>query len=135
AWTAVSAASIGGTPPETSVPVYMTQSANIPWTSQNLAQAIASKMFRAARVRLEWRAGVAPAIVEPLAITVELKRNVPKEIEPGSLARALPFSDRARIEVFYDRIEVSQVHTHLLAHVLVHEIAHVLEGGDWHAES
>jgi hypothetical protein len=45
---------------------------------------------------------------------------------PGAMAYALPYS-RTTIVVFYDRVQAAAVPP-LLAHVLAHEITHVLEG-------
>jgi hypothetical protein len=53
------------------------------------------------------------------------------------LARALPF-EGIHILVFYDRMRATVdagMVPRLLAHVLVHEIAHVIEGNDQHSDS
>jgi hypothetical protein len=44
-----------------------------------------------------------------------------------SIPAAQPY-DRAAIQVFYDRIQYAKAPGRVLAHVLVHEITHVLQG-------
>jgi hypothetical protein len=50
------------------------------------------------------------------------------------LAYALPY-EGAHSRVFYDRIAArgNALMPHLLAHVLVHEITHILQGVTWHS--
>ena len=69
-------------------------------------------------------------------VIIEVAERTPKELLPGALAFATPY-DRTHITVFYDRVELA-VHANtvpaLLAHVLAHEIAHVLQSIKRHSE-
>jgi hypothetical protein len=50
------------------------------------------------------------------------------------LAYAMPH-EGVHIVVFWDRMECGLIPTELLAHVMVHEITHILEGVSRHSES
>jgi Zn-dependent protease with chaperone function len=106
-----------------------------------LAEAIASRMFATAGVALEWRsAGSAACRNSDQARTVVLdfhSHTAPSE-HPGALAFALPYQG-SRIVVLFDRIASSAVGPRqvsaVLAHVMAHEITHLLEGVSWHSET
>jgi len=93
------------------------------------AQIIASRMFSGIGVTIDWRRRC-PAD----GILISLSDHTPANRLPGALAYALPFEGR-HIVVFYDRVQrVGQARTRgLLAHVLVHEITHILQGVDRHS--
>ena len=120
--------------PETKVAVYVTQHGYIPRDVRIQAQAKAYQMFAQAGVRVDWRDGKAPADASPLTLTIDLKTNTPRTFLPGSLAHARPYGN-PYIEIFYDRLAEVQAVRSLLAHVMVHEITHILQGGDWHSET
>lgn len=103
------------------------------------AQARAAKAFAEVGVRIHWRTGRpsgAQSEPEP-TIMVSLAGRTPANYLPGALALAKVY-EGVHILVFWDRIER---HAHfaptvmVLAHVLVHEITHILEGIDRHSES
>jgi hypothetical protein len=105
------------------------------------AEAIASRMFATAGVALEWRSvGSAACRDSDQASTVVLDFHIhtaPSE-HPGALAFALPYQG-SRIVVLFDRIARSaggprQVVT-ILAHVMAHEITHLLEGVARHSQT
>ena len=94
----------------------------------------ASKMFSVIGVKLEWRRSGA-CIKEPSqAIVVTFSMMTPDDLRPGALAYALPF-EGVHLEIFYDRIGEASYSDRapILAHVLVHEIAHILEGTNRHS--
>ena len=69
------------------------------------------------------------------AIQVHLTVQTPGSLLPGALAFCQPAS-RDDIRVLYDRVQamVSPAHEpHLLAYVLAHEIAHILEATGRHS--
>jgi len=106
------------------------------------AQSVASGMFRQAGVSVAWRPGTPrPKALSGPVIPIELAAKTPPERSPDALAVAYPYSGAARgITVFYDRIRRragrdANLERALLAHVLVHEITHVLEGVDRHSET
>lgn len=100
---------------------------------QKRAQAIASKMFAGIGVTIDWREGLRGC--PPQGILVSLTDRTPPSLFPGALAFALPY-EGAHIRLFYDRIAQDRpavLLTPLLAHVLVHEITHILQGINQHS--
>jgi len=105
------------------------------------AESITGQMFKSAGVALAWHsAASAPCQGLPAARTVilEFVGNRPAGEHPDALAYALPY-EADRVVVLYDRIEASadgptQVST-LLAHVMTHEITHLLQGISRHSET
>jgi hypothetical protein len=102
----------------------------------------ASQIFEGIGVKLLWscpdQTGMGTARD---TILIRLAPRVPKHFRKGTLAYALPFAQEGvRITVFYDRLEpILQDHLAIagsvFGHVLAHEIAHVLERVDAHAET
>lgn len=106
---------------------------NVSW-----AQNIASQIFENAGVRLNWRLGE-PRRGEDAPIVIDLTADTPKTLAPGTLACAQVY-EGVHIRVFWDRLQntvsgASPLGTFLLAHVMAHEITHVLERIDRHSES
>ena len=71
---------------------------------------------------------------------VTFASEVPERVPQTALARALPFAkEGVAIAVMYDRIRWiagrSNREAPILAHVLAHEIGHVLQQTNWHAPS
>jgi hypothetical protein len=98
-----------------------------------IAEALAAQMFLSTGVRIGWHdGGQLPAG----AIAITLASRAP-EFTPGAMAFALPF-ERVHITVFLDRVQHANGSVPppvLLAHVLVHEITHILQGSDRHSHS
>jgi len=105
------------------------------------AKAITSRMFATAEVALEWRsAGTADCRgFQPTRIVVlDFATNVPSNQHPGAMAYALPY-EAVHIVVLFDRIQQNagsavEVST-LLAHVMTHEITHLLQGVSRHSQT
>ena len=103
------------------------------------AQEWAAKMFAEASVRIDWRIG-RPSGAQPgrePVIMVSIAENTPASYLPAALAFAKVY-EGVHITVFWDRVErLSRFAppTFVLAHVLVHEITHILQGIDRHSES
>ncbi|HTB19754.1 MAG TPA: hypothetical protein VK708_16645 [Bryobacteraceae bacterium] len=98
------------------------------------AEMLAANMFSNIGVKLHWRHSC-PAAGDSIQIGISVK--TPANDSPGALAYAMPY-EGVHIVVFYDRINHSargDLSTVVLAHVLVHEITHVLQGVDRHSES
>jgi hypothetical protein len=99
------------------------------------AQIMASGMFAGIGVTTEWHGNHScPARRD---IVISLSSGTPQDYRPGVLAEARPY-EGIHIRVFYDRIQKSaepRIVPRLLAHVLVHEITHLLEGEDRHSAS
>jgi hypothetical protein len=103
------------------------------------AQQRAAKAFAKIGVRIEWRIG-RPSGTQPErepAIVIRLAEQTPADYLSGALAFAKVY-EGVHITVFWDRIERqprSAPPVVVLAHVLVHEITHILQGVDRHSES
>jgi hypothetical protein len=93
---------------------------------------IAASMFAAAGIRVDWRDQLKGC--PPQGVLVTLGQRTPPEFHPGAFAYALPF-EGAHIRIFYDRVAARGIALmpHLLAHVLVHEITHLLQGVTRHS--
>jgi len=101
------------------------------------AQATASKIFAGIGVTLEWRRDRRSCPEGTGIILINLANRTPQGYHPGALAFAL-LHEGVHIEVFYDRIRKTvgpRTAPSLLAHVLAHEIAHLLQGVSRHAEA
>ena len=101
-------------------------------TSQ--AQMIASQMFAGIGVTIAWRHSCNSGTAQ--VIWIRITDQTPITLKPGALAYALPY-DGKYIRVFYDRIYENRGAAplpRLLAHVIAHEITHVLQGIDRHSE-
>jgi hypothetical protein len=100
------------------------------------AEGRAAKMLAAAGVSVAWRLGKpnyrGPAEVIEAVLTTRTDEN----FRPGALAYAtIGPQSGIRIVVFYDRILHDGINSSapILAHVLVHEITHILEGVERHS--
>ena len=102
------------------------------------ATTLASRMFSAIGVTVKWHEPpVCPAGAEdPVFLT--LQTRTPEAQLPGALGVALPL-EGSHAWVFYDRVLRTSLGdayvAALLAHVMAHEIAHVLQGTSRHSES
>ena len=115
---------------ERTVPVCMESDPTIDLIVTVRAEKIASKMFSGIGVTLDWRL---KCPVEGIRISVSDDRLAHRL--PNAFAYALPY-EGTHIVVFYDRVERVSKPTErptLLAHVLVHEITHILQGVDRHS--
>jgi hypothetical protein len=94
------------------------------------ARGMASEMFASVGVKLDWRcskSGPQGTIVINLATGSE-------NLMPGDMAYALPY-EGTHIVIFYDRVRKmgpSRIAV-VLAHVIVHETAHILQGFPRHS--
>ena len=102
------------------------------------AEGLASRMFTRIGVSVKWRSGNPPRD-DMGATAVSLVSGVPDQFHPGALGYATIFPHAAgRAFVFADRLKKGvdpNLLPTLLAHALVHEITHVLEGVNRHAET
>lgn len=101
------------------------------------AEILASSMFRHAGVMIEWHSSARSCRADgQRAIVVNLVENAPPDAGPRALARAYPY-DGVRIDVFLDRIPTLRRDpaSVVLAHVLVHEITHILQDVTRHSDT
>ena len=102
------------------------------------AEEIATRIFATVSVTISWRRTGRDCPAD--SIKVSLDPDTPAGLFPrGALAYAHPF-EGVRIRVFFDRIhhlsfDRPGLEPSLLAHVLVHEIAHILQATDYHSSS
>jgi len=101
-----------------------------------LAKARASEMFSNIGIRLVWHSGRRQSLPQD-AIIVDIAYDASSNECAGALACAKPY-EGTHIQLFYCRIRTAvpnQVLPSLLAHVLVHEISHILQGVSRHSET
>ena len=121
------------------VTVYVQGISAVPATTLWRAQSLANEIFGGVRVKIDWRQG------EPSrsqwrcerAIVVEMIAKTPTQLKPGALAYALPY-EGVHVTVFYDRVRAAtepELTPNVLAHVLVHEITHILQGTCRHSDT
>jgi hypothetical protein len=113
--------------------VYLRDIATVPASVAGLAQNGAAEIFGRIGVKIHRRQGVPPASLQQ-AISVELVAHTPQTTLPGALACTVLY-DHATIQVFYDRIQGAEAPGRVLAHVLAHEITHVLQGTAHHSDT
>ncbi len=97
------------------------------------ARALASTMFARVGVTIKWRLGLRGC--PPKSILIGLDDTTPPALYPGALAWAQPY-EGTQIRIFNDRLARNHGPAHVpvvLAHVLVHEIAHLLQGISRHS--
>jgi hypothetical protein len=117
---------------EEKVTVYLENDASVPNLVLFPAKAFAAELFAGVGVRIDWRAGrrSESQLLREGAIAVRLART-PKKFKLSGAAFAFPYGE-AHITVLYDRLAWSEqspgLAPALLAHVLVHEITHKLQG-------
>lgn len=104
----------------------------IPVGVEMLAQDLTSKNFADIGVTVRWHSGC-PSRPTAGTIAIELVSGTPAEFMPGSMAYALPY-EGVHIQILWDRIRAFPAPGNVLAHVLTHEIAHILQGGVWHSK-
>jgi hypothetical protein len=118
------------------VTVFLKLGANIPVQPMLVAQNSANKMFAKAGVRINWQLYRSKENEDQQPIIVEITSGTAATFYPGALAYAEVFGG-SHVIVFYDRIDnpcCPHATGMLLAHVLVHEITHILQGVDRHSK-
>jgi hypothetical protein len=98
-----------------------------------LARRLATRIFSGIGIPLDWRNCKPDGEFSPTPIVVELVSRTPEDFQPGALGYAMP--DRRRIVIFFDRIEPMEGAWAVLGHVMVHELAHVIQGVPRHSRT
>jgi hypothetical protein len=99
------------------------------------AQGYASRLFGGIGVRIRWQRDERRCAG---GIVMSLAENIPESSHPGALGYALPYERGSRAVVFLDRVRTSvspSAAPALLAHVMAHEIVHILQGVAQHSET
>jgi len=100
------------------------------------AEQLASKMFAEIGVAIEW-SGRDECHLKSGAIVVTLSYAIDPRKQPGAYAFARPY-EGTHIVIFWDRIQHKLPRSGasiLLAHVLAHEITHILQIDTRHSET
>jgi hypothetical protein len=113
--------------PRYELTVHLLDRANDGYMNYGLAETLASRMFAAIDISLEWAKGKPADESSQPPIIIEMVTRTPSNLMPGSLAYAVPH-EGSHITVFIDRIEQMRAPSNVLAHVMVHEITHLLQG-------
>jgi len=97
------------------------------------AETTAAGMFAEIGVQIVWHSDRS---CPPDAIRISFSDRADPHFRPEALAYALPY-EATHIQVFYDRLcqHPTSQQPALLAHVLVHEITHILQGVSRHSAS
>jgi hypothetical protein len=120
----------GASPAERQVMVCMASTGDI--GLENRVKVVSSGIFAGIGVKILWRS---PSNCPAEAISITFSNDTPASLLPGALAYAMPY-EGTHIVVFYDRMQQKPgTVSCLLGHVLVHEIAHILQGIHRHSES
>lgn len=117
------------------VDVYFLEQASVPTAVRLTAQMQAARMFADIGVTIDWRCCGVRRVSAGLVILITLA-DAPEGLKPAVLADALPY-EGIHIRVFYDRIvrlASAKWRSTLLAHVIVHEITHIMQGVSRHSE-
>src|SRR5581483_11066594 len=93
----------------------------------------AADMFRHIGIDIKY---VSPNHCPAGAVVISMSMRTAASLNPGALAYALPF-EKTHIVVFLDRVRAfpRTEQDAIMAHVLAHEITHILEGVDHHSDS
>jgi hypothetical protein len=116
---------------ERHVTVCLNNTIDVPVIILARAKGLASGMFAGIGITLDFLDG-RPAPSQTPAIAIEFVSDTPAGLLPGTWAYALPY-EGVHIRIFWDRIEIERSSPELLAHVMVHEITHILQGTDRHS--
>jgi hypothetical protein len=101
------------------------------------AEMLADRIFSSIRVSVRWFEPPVCRATKEIPIFMVIWTGTPKTYLPSALGMALPL-EGTHAWVFYDRVRESVPDSRvpaLLAHVMVHEIAHLLQGTIRHSES
>ncbi len=103
------------------------------------AEGLSEQIFAGADVKIHWHIGQPSRsrLEHERPIVVEIVAATSSQLKPGALAFARPY-EGVHIDVFYDRVRAAtepELTPNVLAHVLVHEITHILQGTCRHSET
>lgn len=119
--------------------VYVLENVNDPGLNLGWAKSVTPHIFAESGVRIKWRLGQLRRGQPDMPIIIDLRANAPKTLAPGALAFVQVY-EGVHICVFADRVKetvrgANPLATFVLAHVMAHEITHVLEGMDHHSKA
>ena len=120
--------------PEGSIEIYLVNTPQVPSFIQSCATQKADRSFRDVGLKVRFHTGKPPVATGEAPIVVHFVKDTDSAVRPHALAYAYPF-EGSRIDVVYSRVERLSLPRSgiLLAYVLVHEIAHILQGTTRHS--
>ena len=144
----------GGRAPEKTqyqLDLYLQDGSGVDPSLLHRARLMTIRMFEEIGVRVRWQVGEPRPALGPAAtcgspqshkeVVVRMVSREPQDSYRGALGYSAPYAQSGvRVTIFYDRVlRMSKVGSNglgpaLLAHVLAHEIAHVLQGIARHSE-
>jgi hypothetical protein len=126
---------VSPSPAQQKLLVYMHDRAGACTAIRTPAKAQTAKMFANIGIQIEWRSGepVNPPS-DTRYVVIELVTGTPADRAPKALAFARPY-EGVHITVFFDRIQGDASPDKLLAHVMAHEVTHLLQGVSRHSET
>ena len=127
------------------VTVYSQGTHSVPALELQSAQSLATKMFDGIGVSLQWRNGTPRPPAEESecarrAVVLQMRLNHDEAGHPRAMAYAMPYGTETErvIHVLWDRVRETSSNEYsgrLLAHVMAHEITHILQGTSRHSAS
>jgi hypothetical protein len=121
---------------EQKLDVFVNNNERIPFATLQRAEALASRMFASADVRIVWHGVARPGWKgRNHVIIIQLELDTPAAYHPGALGCSLPY-EGVHVSIFYNRIlqmDQPNLESVLLGHAMVHEMTHLLQGIDRHS--
>ncbi len=111
---------------ERQVTVFMDNSDLVPFFVRLQAERLASHMFAEIGVTLNWQSSD-PGIGNRRS-SIEFVDRHPSRPSARRMGLRAPIRRRSHLEIFWDRMQFAESPRELLAHVMVHEITHILQG-------
>jgi hypothetical protein len=123
---------------DSTVAVCVPEGTNYPGVNLYWAKKVASTMFAHAGVHIRWQAGQPESHQSQPLIVLSLTSSTPENFPPNIFAYAQVF-EGVHIRIFVDHVverahRLTSLGTSLLAHVMVHEITHMLQGVNRHSQ-
>lgn len=120
------------------VAIYLEGQYVVPIVTLARAKSLTDRMFASAGVRIDWLKGEpSHSQWRQQPIIIKIVKESSRDIAPGALAFALSY-EGVHVTLFYDRIQQTiepALVDRLLAHVMAHEITHILQGVGRHSET
>lgn len=126
----IAAGAHGQSGAERQVSVYLDNSVVVPIFVRARAESLASKIFAGIGVTLNFQS-TAPTVSNTQVIVIEFVDSTPARLLPGAWADARTY-EGVHIRIFWDRLQL-RCSEQLMAHVMVHEITHILQGVSRHS--
>jgi hypothetical protein len=120
--------------------IYMVNQSLVPVEIRKTGEAVAAQMFAEIGVHLVWRfrQPAAGQAQREHAIVIEIATKRPRDVSVNSLASAQPFEGSA-IAIYYQALKWAErdirMARQLYAHVMAHEIGHILQQTATHSRT